>query len=169
MADFGHPLWGVMKTYSGATLNVAEELRGFGFEVYAPMQLVRRRIPRTMKFHWVKIPALPSFLFVPFPQVQGAEVATRGNARQIYFNSQAMIVPVGQILEMDNQINGEGKSEVHLPKPLELGCKARFTSGPLSSLPGVIISIAGDRIGIDLGGILGRVEVSAFLLERFEA
>ena len=63
MAGVEMDRWVILRTAATSTLRLAGSLGEAGFETWAPVETIRRRLPRSAKHEVVSVPLLKSFVF----------------------------------------------------------------------------------------------------------
>lgn len=178
--------WGVLRCPGSATLRLADEFKSAGLEVYAPSLLVKVRLPRSNRRVFRHIPILPGFLFVGALDLAAAQEQAGEEARLFLLNGGRALFPVGQLIEMAEEIERrralsrigphklpEANSLRHPvvngdPLPLEflptLGMEVEVTAGPFKGWRGIVREQSGVTSIVDFPNVSFRAQISALLL-----
>jgi hypothetical protein len=165
--------WFVLRCSNRHTLPLVASLGKEGLRSWTPIWFRKRRYPRSSKTRDVLLPCLPSFVFLPEPDLVRAQTA----AEFVQVPSfSVMAGHDGRVRLKDHHLDGLRKASTLTPRatnpipfPKE-GRAMKITSGPFQGLHCIVLGRSQRHSLVRVeGGKLPPIKVPPFLLEDLEA
>lgn len=145
--------WFALQVRARHEFNVAEYLKGKGYQWFLPLYKVRKRW--SDRFKEVESPLFPGYLFCRFnPQDRLPILKTPGVTQVVGYNHVPIPVDEGEIEGIRKMVTSGAANQ---PCPyLAVGNRVRIESGALRGLEGILLELKGKR----------RLVLSITLLQR---
>jgi hypothetical protein len=162
--------WGALRCHSTQTLQLADSLAERGLCGWTPRVPVRRRLPRQRKVETKIVAVLPSFVFVPFEQLERALdlglTGTVPRSRPFTFNDSRPVLPRAQ-LDGLRLIEHKRADLRRAPSQFRTGETVRLIYGHLHGQQATVVKRKGrDRWIVEVNG--ASLSVPGFLLQEYK-
>lgn len=165
--------WLVLRCSNRHTLPLVAALGDRELRSWTPIWYRKRRMPRSSKTREVLLPCLPSFVFLPEPDLVAAQTA----AEFVQVPSfSVMSGHDGRVRLKDHHLDGLRRASTTKPRtanPVQFpkqGTPMRITSGAFQGLNCVVVGRSQRHSIVRIeGGRLPPIKVPPFLLEDLEA
>ena len=140
--------WYVLYTKPRNEKKVAERLSGAGYNVYCPLQRVRRQWSDRMKI--IEEPLFKGFLFIQVEDHKRDEVFSfPGTVRYLFWLRRPAVVRDSEIITLKKWL-GEFEHESISIEPFQPGQKINIHSGPFQGLDAELIKQQGKHLELVL-------------------
>lgn len=157
-------LWAIIRCPPARTLQVSDQLKAKGLEVWSPTWVKRYRMTRSRKATYIQYPLLPSFIFVSLTSVRllGNRVP---DYPLLHMGGRRVHVPdvaLDPLREFETQPDEVEHS--NMPEPYAVGEVVLVKGGPFDGRKGKVLGISGQYNVIAVSGM--RLIVLPLLLTK---
>lgn len=160
--------WLVLRCGTNATLKLVDALKSSGVDAWSPIRVVVRRAPRRLFKIKVEISTLPTFVFMPYSEMD-----------KVLLLRQRCALPSFSFMKLMGIIVTVHKDELEFmqkvswnnvkAKPIPIGSSVRFRSGSFAGIEGRVTDGDDKDCTVQLKGSDMIVKVPPFLLVKLQA
>ena len=131
--------WVALYTNSRSEKKTAQTIQNAGYEVYLPLQHIRRQWSDRWKS--VEVPLFNSYIFA---KIRAKDVAPIRNSAGVVcivsWHGQPAIIPEGEINAIKRLMEAAAEVHVRNNSQLKRGARVRIVEGPFVNMEGMLIS-----------------------------
>lgn len=134
-----NPQWVALYTNSRAEKRTAQTLQAAGYEVYLPLQHIRRQWSDRWKV--VEVPLINSYIFAKIRAKDVVPVKnTAGVVYIVSWHGAPAVIPDSEIAAIKQLMDSQLEIHVRNTTQLKRGTKVRILEGPFVNMEGLLIS-----------------------------
>ena len=150
--------WLVIYTKPRQEKKLAERLTKLGFEVYCPIQQIKRRWSDRSK--WIDQPLFSSYLFIRLePERREVVYQVPGFVRFLFYNKRPAVVRDKEIVTLRRWLNDFNHESISV-SAYRPGCLVKVQSGPLQGREARILEQRGTKLELYLEDLKFKVSVN---------